>query len=785
MAQDGAVSEDVASLTPTQLAVFPLRGTVVYPAMVAPLAADDGAEAQLIDDALRGDNMIAIVTTIAGAEPPYGPGDLHEIGTSAQILKMMKMPDESRRLVVRGAQRVRITGYVSQEPYLVASVVVEEDRISDEAAVQQRVQETLALFQEVANLSPQLPDEIYVHAINIEDPGTLADLVASNLNLELAERQEILETTDIAERLRLVVTLTRREVASLQVARQVQTEARTEIDKVQREYYLRQQLKAIQKELGEEDPDQAQIDELQEKVEAAAMSEEAREAADRELARLQRMSPASAEYTVARTYLDWLIDLPWTSSTEDKIDVQEAQAILDADHHDLEQVKDRILEYLAVRKLKDDMRGPILCFVGPPGVGKTSLGRSIARSMGREFVRISLGGVRDEAEIRGHRRTYVGALPGRVIQGLRTAGSNNPVFMLDEIDKLGTDFRGDPSAALLEVLDPEQNFMFSDHYLDVPCNLSKVLFITTANVLHTIPPALLDRMEVLTLPGYTEEDKLVIARKFLIPRQRGEHGLSSKQLKLPAATLKRLIRDYTREAGLRNLEREIASLCRKVAKEVALGNAAPSLQAADLEELLGPQKYFPEAKERVARPGVACGLAYTQYGGEVLFVEATCYPGNGKLTLTGQLGDVMQESAKAALSYIRAHAEDLGIEASAFQDSDLHIHVPSGGVPKDGPSAGVAMTAAITSLLIDRPARSDVAMTGEITLRGRVLPVGGVKEKVLAARRAGIKHVILPKQNEKDLQDIPEPLRKSLTFTFVEDIDEVLQDALRPAGRRK
>ncbi len=787
MPEDGIPLEGVpeAPPTPTRLPVFPLRRAVIFPAMVAPVAAEAGGEAKMIDDALAGDRMIAVVAAKDPDKEVLTPDDLYTVGASAQILKMMKMPDDSRRLLIRGVSRVEITGYIHTDPYLVAGARTREDIISDEQELEPLQQQLLTLFKQVVEVSPYLPDDVYVHAINIESASTIADLVASNLNIEVAERQELLETFDVNERMRKVIELTRRELAGLAVAQEVQSEAKGEMEKAQREYYLRQQLRAIQKELGEEDSEAAQIEELREKIEQAEMSPEAREAAERELNRLRRMSPASAEYTVCRTYLDWLTELPWTKSSEDKLAIAEAQKVLDADHHDLDKVKDRVVEYLAVRKLKDSMHGPILCFVGPPGVGKTSLGRSIARAMGRKFVRISLGGVRDEAEIRGHRRTYVGALPGRIIQGLRTAGTNNPVFMLDEVDKLGADFRGDPSAALLEVLDPEQNFSFQDHYLDVPFDLSKVLFITTANVLHTVPPALQDRMEVLSLPGYPEEDKLIIARKFLVPRQREEHGLKAKQCRFSPAVLKAIIRDYTREAGLRNLEREIGTICRKVARQVAADKPPPKVTVKNLHEFLGPPKFFAEVRERVSRPGVVCGLAYTQQGGEVLFIEATIMPGKGHLTLTGQLGDVMQESAHAAVSYVRANAARLGIEAKVFQRNDLHIHVPSGGVPKDGPSAGVTMVTALASLLTDRPARPDLAMTGEITLRGKVLPVGGIKEKCLAARRAGIKTVILPRHNENDLEDLGEQVKKQLEFRFVDTLDEVLEIALRPAKARR
>jgi ATP-dependent Lon protease len=623
-------------------------------------------------------------------------------------------------------------------------------------------------------------------AMNVEDPGVLADLIASTLNLALEDKQAILETLEVKARLEKVNLLLNKELSILELGSKIQSQVREGIDKSQREYLLREQLKAIQKELGDKDERTVEVEELRQRIAKAKLPPEAMKEAERELDRLAKMPPSAAEYTVARTYLDWLIEIPWAAATEDNLDIKQAQKVLDEDHYDLEKVKKRILEYLSVRKLKADMKGPILCFVGPPGTGKTSVGKSIAKALGRKFIRMSLGGVRDEAEIRGHRRTYVGALPGRIIQGIRKAGSNNPVFMLDEIDKLGMDFRGDPSSALLEVLDPEQNYTFSDHYLEVPFDLSKVMFITTANILDPIPPPLRDRMEVLDLPGYTEEEKLRIAKGFLVPKQIQAHGLTEQNIQFQDEALRRLALEYTREAGVRNLEREIANICRGVARKVAEG--AGGLTVVDAESVpsyLGPIKFFSEVAERTSEPGVATGLAWTPTGGDILFIEATRMKGRKGFNLTGQLGEVMKESAQAALSYVRARAKALQIPENFFEGSDIHIHVPAGAIPKDGPSAGVTMFTAITSLLTGRPVRSDVAMTGEITLRGLVLPVGGIKEKVLAARRSGITTVILPKKNEKDLEEVPDQVKKDMKFHFVQKMDEVIQIALKPQTTKR
>ena len=767
---------------PPQLPILPLRNTVAFPYMLAPLRIEEGPEAQLVTDIAASHKTFALVTVKDADVEKVGPEDLYEVGTAVLLHRMIRMPDDTRRLFVKGLARIRIRRVVKTEPYIIADVEVVDDILTQDEELDAVRQAVLNAFQTIVAVSPQHPDELYVQAMNIESPSILADLVAANLSAGVDERQQVLGMLDVKLRLRLVAELAQREQQRAELTQKVQEETRGEMDEAQRQFFLRQQLKQIRKELGEDDDGSQEIDELQEKLDGADLPEAALEAAKRELERLRRMNPGAAEYTVARTYLDWLLELPWSVATEDHLDVPGAQKILDEDHYDLEKVKERIVEYLAVRQLNPDIKGPILCLVGPPGVGKTSLGRSVARALGREFHRISLGGVRDEAEIRGHRRTYVGALPGRIIQGIRTAGTSNPVFMLDEVDKLGADFRGDPSAALLEVLDPEQNSSFSDHYVEVPFDLSKVLFITTANVLTTIPPALLDRMEVLTLPGYTEEEKLLIAKQYLVPRQRKEHGLKSAQFAMSDAALKTVIRSYTKEAGLRNLEREIGNLCRKTARKVAEGEKKPPrISNAIVREYLGPPRFLSEVVKRAKVPGVVCGLAYTPSGGDVLFIEATRMPGNKSLTLTGQLGDVMQESAQAALSWVRSNANELGIAPDFYDKSDIHIHVPSGQIPKDGPSAGVTIATALASLLTGRKAKPRTGMTGEITLRGQVLPIGGVKEKALAARRAGLETVIIPKRNETDLEDLPDELRRDLEFVLVDKVGEVIDAALMPA----
>ncbi|MBC7186713.1 MAG: endopeptidase La [Calditrichaeota bacterium] len=769
---------------PAELPVLPLRDTVVFPFVATPLIVARRPSVQLIDDVLSGDRLLALVAQRKPELEEPKPEDIYTVGTAAIVLKMLKFPDGSLRVLVQGIERVKVLEYTSSEPYYRARIKVVRESYRPSTKIEALMRNVQIQFQKIVSLVPHLPDELQVVAMNLQDPGRLADLVASNINLSLQEKQEILEHADVERRLeRLTVFLTR-ELEVLELGSKIQSQVQSELGKNQREYFLREQLKAIQQELGIGDERSAEINELRKAIEEAKMPEQAYKEAMRELDRLAKMQPGAAEYTVSRTYIDWLVALPWSVSTQDNLDIEAARRVLDEDHYDLEKVKERILEYLAVRKLKPDSKGPILCFVGPPGVGKTSLGRSIARALGRKFVRMSLGGVRDEAEIRGHRRTYIGALPGRIIQGLKNARANNPVFMLDEVDKIGADFRGDPSSALLEVLDPEQNFSFSDHYLEVPFDLSKVMFITTANVLDTIPPALRDRMEVLELPGYIAEEKLHIAFKYLIPRQIEENGLKPKHITFTRAAVRRIIQEYTREAGVRNLEREIASICRKVAKEVAAhGDTKHIITPDKLQEYLGPAKFYSEVKERTSEPGVATGLAWTPVGGDILFVEATKMRGNNKLTLTGQLGEVMRESAQAALSYVRSRAAQLGISEEVFEKYDIHVHVPQGAIPKDGPSAGVTIATSLVSLLTDRPIRSDIAMTGEITLRGKVLPVGGIKEKVLAARRAGIRHIILPRKNEKDLAEIPEELRKEITFYFVDNMDQVLELALRKNGR--
>ncbi|MBA2849672.1 ATP-dependent Lon protease [Thermosulfuriphilus ammonigenes] len=760
--------------------VLPVTETLLFPHMVIPLVISEPGLIKLVEEAIAGDRTIVVV----GVREEEGKREFYEIGTAGLILRMARTAEESIRLIIQGISRVRIREVLSHEPYIRAKAEILEDIVERDLETEALMSNVRNQFVRILDLSPQMPSELKTLAANIDDPGVLADMVVSNVNITLAERQEILETLEVKKRLEKTLHILTRQVEILELGQKIQAQVRDQMEKSQREYYLREQLRVIQKELGEAEA--AEIEELKKKIEEADLPDQVRKEAERELRRLSRMHPSSAEYTVVRNYLDWLLDLPWRKSTEDRLDLKEAQAILDADHYDLEKVKNRILEHLAVRKLKPDTKGPILCFVGPPGVGKTSLGRSIARAMGRKFLRISLGGVRDEAEIRGHRRTYVGAMPGRIIQGLRRVGVNNPVFMLDEIDKLGADFRGDPASALLEVLDPEQNATFSDHYLEIEFDLSQVMFIATANVLDTIPGPLLDRMEVIEIPGYTEEDKLHIAKRYLIPRQLEAHGLTTKNLRFTNGALTHIIRQYTREAGLRNLERQIAAICRAVAKEVALGEAdSVTIRVNDLDRYLGPPKYLPEVAERTKIPGVAVGLAWTPFGGEILFVEATRMKGQRRLILTGKLGEVMRESAEAALSYIRSKASELGIPEDFFDHHDIHIHVPAGAIPKDGPSAGITILVALVSLLTDRTVRHDVAMTGEITLRGLILPVGGIKEKVLAALRAGIKEVILPKRNQKDLEEIPKEAREKIKFHLVSRVEEALAIIFPRRRRRK
>jgi len=760
---------------PKEIPILPVKDTVVFPSMVAALSVYTERDLKLLNNVLAGNRFLALVAQKDKELKVVKQSDLYEYATAAVVLQMLRMPDNSAKMLVQGVRRIKIDEYVQKDPYFKAKVTALEDTLESDIETEALARNAADQFIRMISMAPSLPEELKIAIVNVDSPSRLADMIASHLNVSIAEKQQVLESLNVKQRLQKVTALITSEMEVLEMATKIQSQVKSEMEKGQREYYLRQQLKAIQEELGEGDERTIEVKELTKKIEEAKLPPEAKKEAERELNRLAKMPTASAEYTVSRTYLDLILALPWSISTTDSLDIQAAKKILDEDHYDLEKVKERILEYLAVRKLKHDMKGPILCFVGPPGTGKTSVGMSIARAMGRKFVRMSLGGVRDEAEIRGHRRTYIGALPGSIIQGLRKAGSNNPVFMLDEIDKLGADFRGDPSAALLEVLDPEQHHAFSDHYLDVPFDLSKVMFITTANILDPVPPALKDRMEVLELPGYTAEEKVFIAKQFTIPKQFKEHGLTKEQITIEDDAIRAIISDYTREAGIRNLEREIAHICRKAAKDIASGEKKYVNVTADLlHKLLGPIKFFSEVAERTAEAGVATGLAWTQAGGDILFIEATSMSGTGKLMLTGQLGDVMKESAQAAMSYIRAKVKKLGITFKDFNKYDFHIHIPAGAIPKDGPSAGVTMAMALISLLKGIPVLSHVAMTGEITLRGRILPVGGIKEKVLAAKRAGITTIILPKRNEKDLVEVPENAKKEMNFIFVEKVDEML-----------
>jgi len=763
-------------IIPDELPILPLRDFIVFPYMVTPLIIARPKSMQLIDEVMEGGKVVGLVAQKQPEIEDPEVDNLHNYGTAAYILKMLRFPDGSLRILVQGLSRIKIVKFTQQDPFFVSRISKLEDTFEMNLEVQALFRNLSNQFQRIAVLVPNLPDELQIAVMNMDDPGRLTDLLASNLNLSMLEKEDILETLDIRDRMEKLTIYLNRELEVLEMGSKIQTQVQSEMGKNQREFYLREQLKAIQRELGESDERTAEINELRNKVTEVKMSEQAEKEALRELDRLAKMPPGAAEYTVSRTYIDWLINLPWAKSTQDNLDINQAETILNKDHYDLHKVKERILEYLAVRKLKQDMKGPILCFVGPPGVGKTSLGRSIARALNRKFIRISLGGVRDEAEIRGHRRTYIGSLPGRIIQGIKNAGSNNPVFMLDEIDKLGTDFRGDPSSALLEVLDPEQNHSFSDHYLDVAFDLSKVLFITTANYLDPIPPALRDRMEVIELPGYTIEEKMQITFQYLIPKQLDEHGLPKKYVSFQKYGIKYIISNYTREAGLRNLEREIAKICRKVAKRIASGSVEKVVVSRDnISEFLGPEKFYSEIAERITEPGIATGLAWTPYGGDILFVECSLMKGQKGLLLTGQLGEVMKESAQAAMTYVRSHAQQLGIMKDQFDNSEVHIHVPAGSIPKDGPSAGITMVIALISLLKNVKIKNNFAMTGEITLRGKVLPIGGVKEKLLAARRAGIKQVILPCKNENDLIELPDEIKKELQIHLVDRIGDAVE----------
>lgn len=773
---------------PEVIPILLLHNVLVFPKTMIPLEVS-GSAVQLIDEAMMKDRLVGLVMT--KKEPDNHSGiytleELHEVGTCAAILKMAKTSENRTQMLLQGISRFTIVELLEGKPYQQARIKLIEEKEIKDIETEALMSNLLVLFDRILKLSPFLPPEFGPMAKTITDAGILADLIASIINAPVEEKQKILGTADVKQRLKELTRMVNHQMEVLELGNKIQTKVKDDIDKSQRDYYLRQQLKAIKQELGETEENVVETDEYRKKIEAKNLPEEAKKEADRELERLSRMHPSSAEYTVASTYLDWITALPWNESTTDNLDIKKARNVLDEDHYGLAKAKKRIIEYLAVRKLKPDSKGPILCFVGPPGTGKTSLGHSIARALARKFVRMSLGGVRDEAEIRGHRRTYIGALPGRIIQGLRRAESNNPVFMLDEIDKVGSDFRGDPSSALLEVLDPQQNNTFADHYLDVPFDLSHVMFITTANILDTIPPALLDRLEVIELMGYTQEEKIKIAERYLIPRQLTENGLTAEQFKITTKALNEIISGYTREAGVRNLEREIANVCRGVAAQIAEDKiTSKNIKSEDIHKYLGPVRVITDIDARISKPGIAIGLAWTPVGGDLLFIEATAMKGKKGLTLTGQLGDVMKESVSAALSFIRTNAKDLGVKPDFFDDLDIHIHVPAGAIPKDGPSAGVTMLTALTSLLTNRKIKKNLAMTGEITLRGAVLPVGGIKEKVLAAYRAGIKTIILPAWNKKDLEDIPANVQKSIKFYFVSDMLEVVKLALENGNWQK
>src|SRR3974390_1130478 len=771
-----------SSSLPEKLPRLVLSDIVICPGMVAPLLVETAQSTKLIDDVVGGDRLLGLaLQKNAEAENPL-PHEMHEVGCAARVLKMLKFPDNTVRVLVEGLWRVRIKEYTGTDPYLCARFELIKDVKEDSVELTAMMRNAQGQFQEIIKLSPALSEQIKIAALNTEDPGHFADLIAVNLNLTLEERQKLLETDSVKERLTRLLPMLNREHEVLTLSSKIQSEVATSISKTQRDFFLREQMRAIQRELGESDPNASEIRTLREKIEQTPMPPEARQVATQELDRLQQMPPAAAEYAVTRHYLDWILSLPWTKETEDKIDLTEAERILNEQHFGLIRVKDRLLEVLAVIKRRKQIKGPILCLVGPPGVGKTSLGRSVADALGRKFARISLGGMRDEAEIRGHRRTYVGALPGRIIQTLRRVESRNPVILLDEIDKVGADFRGDPAAALLEVLDAAQNNTFTDHYLDLPFALSRVLFITTANWLEPIHPALRDRLEVIELPSYTETEKLQIARRYLVPRQMEEHGLAKQEVKIPDTTLRRLIHDYTREAGVRQLEREIAALTRKATRRIVANGDFPRPlipKPETLKEYLGAARFVNETAETIKEYGIATGLGWTPVGGEVMFVEATRMPGKGSLMLTGSLGAVMKESATTAVSYLRSQAKHLGIDLSDYGNYDIHIHVPAGATPKDGPSAGVALVAALASLLTHRRVRSDVAMTGEISLRGRVMRVGGIKEKVLAAARFGLKQVILPDQNPSDWSEVPEEVRNRLKVHFIRHISELLPLVLR------
>ena len=804
--ENSSAEPSPSSPLPDELPILPLRGVVVYPLTAVPLTVGQTRSIQLIDDAVLNKKIVGLVASKDPSVEEPTPDQCYTIGTAATVQRLLRLPDGTIRLLVLGLERIRITEYTTTAPYLKAKVQPAPEASESSVETEALRRNIGAMFGRLVELVPGLPDEIAAVALNIEDPRQLAYAIATYMRIDLQDAQEILELDDATGKLRKVTALLSKELEVLELGRKIQTEAHSEMEKVQREYFLREQLKAIQKELGERDEQQIEVEELRKKIEEVGMPEEAHKEANRELDRLSKLPTAAAEYGVIRTYLDWLTSLPWNKTTPDNLDIPHARAVLDEDHYGLKDIKERILEYLAVRKLKTERaardteeekqaeaaelhdyirrerEGVILCFVGPPGVGKTSLGQSIARAMGRKFIRQSLGGVRDEAEIRGFRRTYIGSMPGRIIQALRRIETRNPIFMLDEVDKLTSDFRGDPSSALLEVLDPEQNREFRDHYIDVPFDLSQVIFICTGNYLEAIPGPLRDRMEVIQLSGYTDQEKIAIAQGYLIPRQIKENGLHHDEVKFTDGALTQFIRDYTREAGVRSLERQIARVCRKLATKIAEGTAAQvTIDTPDVLSYLGKPRFYGEIAERTQLPGVATGLAWTPVGGDIMFIEATQMPGSRGFQLTGQLGDVMRESAQAAMSYVRSRADQFGVPPEFFAKHDIHLHVPAGAVPKDGPSAGVTMATALASLLTGRVVRNDLAMTGEITLRGQVLPVGGIKEKVLAAHRAGLKTVILPNRNEKDLEDLPQEVRDSMKFILVEKVEQVFDAALAAA----
>ncbi len=792
MSESSSENEETPEL-PEIISVLPLRNSVLFPGAIIPIDVGRPRSVKLIEEAIATEGpIIGIVTQKEARVEEPTEDDLHRVGCAARILKVIKLAKDNYSVILQGVMRIRVDAITTDDPFIMASVSELDETMTPEAEVE--AEALVANIKETAkkliSLVPELPREAAALLDSVAEPGQVADLVVSNLDIEAHEKQDVLEALDVDDRLRKVLMLLTRQLEILKVRERINSQVQEEMGHSQREYVLRQQLKAIKGELGEMDDESGDVDEFQKKIAEAKMPEDAEKAAKKQLDRLRQMQPSSAEYTVTRTYLEWLVELPWAKSTEDQIDIKAVREVLDEDHYDLDKVKKRILEYMAVLKLNASKKGPILCLLGPPGVGKTSLGKSIARAIGRKFVRISLGGVRDEAEIRGHRRTYVGSLPGRLVQGLKKAGTNNPVIVLDEIDKLGHDLRGDPASALPEVLDPEQNHTFSDHYLEVSFDLSRVMFIATANYMDPIPPALKDRLELIELPGYTRQEKLAIARRFLLPKQIGEHGLTRDDLEIEFTddALLTLVDSYTREAGVRNLEREVSAIVRGIAVKVVEGETGEKVvvDAKDVPDYLGPQKYIPEMSDRTAEPGVATGLAWTPVGGEIMFIEATRMPGKGGLMLTGQLGDVMKESAQAALSYVKSHLDELGIAKEAIEGHDIHVHVPAGGIPKDGPSAGVAMISALASLLKGQCVGADVAMTGEITLRGLVLPVGGIKEKMLAAHRAGIKRILLPERNEKDVVDVPEEIRDQMEIVYTKTVHDVMANALvgTPGGHR-